>query len=300
MSKTAKEIMTPNPKFIGSGDSLETAIKLFFENNIHYAPVITPNKEVLGLLSEMALIKASLRHYLEPDKLDKVFHHKELFEAPVYLDESESIDDVVKTISKSSTNRLLVKNKQGLLVGIISPKDLLSLVSGQQKKSLNLRLELEKAKEESKLLSNKLSDVENMFKIYRNVFEESPYMMHSVNDQGRIIMANRCIHATLGYEKDELIGKSLSDIYPKTILHEAVGGLDKIKKNGHHHVTYTSMVKKNGEKIRIDIASSALTSPRGDFLGTISISRLVDSEGFLRALHGIVDKSAPTRNIDEN
>jgi hypothetical protein len=41
-AKTAKEIMTPNPKFIGSGDELAVATKLFFENHIHYAPVITP------------------------------------------------------------------------------------------------------------------------------------------------------------------------------------------------------------------------------------------------------------------
>ncbi len=65
--KTAKDIMTPNPKFISSGEELYKTTELFFENNIHYAPIMTPNKEVLGLLSEMGLVKAALKRYLEPD-----------------------------------------------------------------------------------------------------------------------------------------------------------------------------------------------------------------------------------------
>ena len=291
--------MTPNPKFIGSGDELATATKLFFENHIHYAPVVTPNKEVLGMLSEMGLIKASLRQYLEPDIHEKVVHHKELLDEPTFIEEDSSIDDVVKAIMKSPNNRLLVKNKQGLMVGIISPKDLLWLVSGQQKKSVNLKVELEKFKQEATNLSSKLSDIENMLKMYRNVFDDSPYMMHSVNSDGQVIMANKCLHNILGYEKNEMIGKSLSDLYPKTVMHEAIGGLETIKKNGFHHVTYTTMVKKSGDKIRIDIASSALRSPKGDFVGTISISRLVDSEDLLRALHGIVEPSE-IRNINED
>ncbi len=185
------------------------------------------------------------------------------------------------------------------MVGIISPKDLLWMVSGQQKNSLNLKVELEKAKQEATSLSSKLSDIENLLKMYRNVFEDSPYMMHSVNSDGRVIMANRRLHNILGYEDNEMIGKSLSDLYPKTVMHEAIGGLETIKKNGFHHVTYTTMLRKSGEKIRIDIASSALRSPKGDFIGTISISRLVDSEDLLRALHGIVTEES-IRKINED
>jgi PAS domain S-box-containing protein len=289
MKKTAKDIMTPGPKYIASGEDLRAATQLFFENNIHYAPVLTPNKEVLGLLSEMGLVKASLKQYLEPNLHDKVVHHKDVFEPAVFVEESASLDDVVKALFRSPCNRILVQNKQGALVGIIAPKDILSLVSGQQRKSTNLKDELEKTRTEAVQLTTKVTDLEQSLKVYRNIFEDSPYMMHSIDNNGKIIMANKRIHEVLGYSQPDLIGKSLADLYPKSVLHEAMHGLQEIKSKGMHHVTYTTMMRKNGEKLRIDIASSALRSASGDFLGTISISREVDAEELLRALHGISD-----------
>jgi PAS domain S-box-containing protein len=287
--KTAKDIMTANPKFIGSGEDLKTATQLFFENNIHYAPIVTPTKEVLGILSEMSLIKAALKQYLEPNLHEKVVHHKDIFEEASFVQETSSIDEVVKAITAVPCHRVLVRNMQGVLVGIIAPKDILSLVSGQQRQSSNLKAELDKTRSEASQLSTKVGDLEQSLKTYRNMFEESPYMMHSVDQSGRIVFANKRIHDVLGYDRGELIGKSLSDIYPKSVLHEALQGLKEIQEKGNHHMTYTTMIRKNGEKLRIDIASSSLRSTTGDFLGTISISRQVDAEELLRALHGIVD-----------
>jgi predicted transcriptional regulator len=226
--KTAKDIMTPNPKYISSGEELYKTTELFFENNIHYAPIMTPNKEVLGLLSEMGLVKAALKRYLEPDSHEKVIHHKELFETAYFVEEADSLDQVIKAMTKSESRRVLVRNKLGYLVGIISPKDILRLVSGQQVKTTNLRYELDKSKQEAQELTAKLQAFEHSLKLYRNVFEDSPYMMHSVNKEGVIIMANRRIHESLGYDKDELLGKKLSDLYPKTVVHEAVQGLSTI------------------------------------------------------------------------
>ncbi len=295
--KTAKDIMTPNPKHIGSGEDLKTATQLFFDNNIHYAPVMTPNKEILGLLSEMGLVKASLKQYLEPNLHDKVVHHQDIFDEVNFVEESASVDDVVKAIIKCPCHRVLVRNKQGLLVGIIAPKDILTLVSGQQRKSVNLKAELEKTRVEASQLNHKVGDLEQSLKVYRNMFEDSPYMMHSVDESGKIVMANKRIHDMLGYGPGEMIGKTLTDLYPKSVLHEAVQGLKEIQDKGQHHITYTTMLRKNGEKMRIDIASSSLRATSGEFLGTISISRQVDAEDLLRALHGIVDPKVALRAI---
>src|SRR5690606_3694041 len=116
----------------------------------------------------------------------------------------------------------------------------------------------------------------------RKTFIDSPYMMHSVDAEGKILMANAKIHHTLGYGLNELVGQPLSILYPKSELHEAWSGLEQIKNTGHHHMTYSTMQRKNGEKIRIDISSSALKNTSGEFVGTISISREVDAEELLR------------------
>jgi hypothetical protein len=53
-------------------------------------------------------------------------------------------------------------------------------------------------------------------------------------------------------------------------------------------MTYTTMLRKNGDKMRVDIVSSSFKDQKGEFVGTISISREVDAEDLLRALNGLM------------
>jgi PAS domain S-box-containing protein len=114
-------------------------------------------------------------------------------------------------------------------------------------------------------------------------------MMHSVDKEGRIIMANAKIHRVLGYEDGELVGMTIFDLYAKSCHHEALSGLKKIQEAGVHNSIYSTMMTKRGAKIRVDIVSSALLGLHKEFLGTISVSRIVDSELLLRALHGVLN-----------
>ena len=102
-------------------------------------------------------------------------------------------------------------------------------------------------------------------------------------------MANKKIHSALGYNESELLGKSFTDLYAKSMHHEALQGLNQIKENGSHNHIYSSMIKKNGEKLRVDIVSSALRDHDGKFIATISAAQEVDSENLLRALNGTLD-----------
>ncbi len=58
------------------------------------------------------------------------------------------------------------------------------------------------------------------------------------------------------------------------------------------------MLKKNGEKLRIDIVSTAIHDEAGEFVGTISVSRPVDSDILLRALHGVLHTDMDTSSRD--
>ncbi len=286
--KTARELMTPNPKFVQSGEELIETLQLFLTNEIHYAPVVTPMGKVLGLLSEISLVKASLRQYMESGKHEKVVHHQDLLEEAAFVIEDDGLDEVLKTLIKSPSHRVLVMSKTGKLIGIISPKDILALLSGEGKKTINLRAELDSAKVEAEKLSMQLKNMAEALARYQKLFSDTPYMMHSVDAQGVIQMANKKIHSVLGYIEGELIGRSLNDLYPKSVQHEAFDGLKRIMEQGYHHTTYTSMMTKSGQKVRVDIASSSLRDNEGRFIGTISISREVDSENLLRSLHGVL------------
>ena len=147
--------MTPRPVCIGSGDELLNTVRVFLDKGIHYCPVITPTGLVLGLLSEYILVQASLRHYLDPDRHEKVIAHKDILVPPEFIEEDATLDDLVKALKTSKVHRLLVKDPRGKLVGIISPRDILVLLHGESTGFQNLRLELEKSAKRQKICQPK-------------------------------------------------------------------------------------------------------------------------------------------------
>lgn len=285
--RIAKDIMTLHPKTVGSGDEMLQTTKVFIENGIHFCPVVTPMGEIIGVLSEYNLVLASLRHYLDPDKHEKVINHRDILIKPSFVEESASLDDVIKALHQSETHRVLVRDPRGKLVGIISPRDILNLLVGESKSFSNLREELEKKRKETLELTSKLTDMAHIVETYRKLYDESPYSMHSVDATGHVVMANRKLYEMLEYEPGELSGVPVTQLYADSIKHEVIHGLRTVIETGHHHNIYTTMVTKSGKKLRVDVASSSLRDDQDRFMNTITISRQIDSEALLRALHGI-------------
>jgi PAS domain S-box-containing protein len=287
--RTAKEVMTKKPICIGSGDELHGTIKAFVESGAHYVPVITPTGEVLGLMSEYSLVQAFLRHYLDPDRHDKVIQHKDILIPATFVAETDTLDEVIKALHTSVTKRLLVRNPRGLVVGIISPRDILDLLHGEHKGFRNIQVELKKSQKKADQLAAKISDLNMVITKYQKLYENSPYAMHSVNARGYVIMANKKLHQMLGYKPGELVGLLVTKLYADSVRPDVMKGLKEVIEKGAQHNIYSTMLTKEGEKLRVDVASSALYNDRGDFVSTITITRKVDSEILLRALHGVFD-----------
>lgn len=287
--RTAKDLMTRTPLQIQTGAELRDVVDVYLDKSITAAPVIDSYGELVGILGELDLIRAYLSHYLQKEKHEKVFHHQELLHEAASVNEDESLGVVVKVLLNAPTNRVLVKNANGKVTGIISPKDVLSFLTGEKKKTSNLRKDLEKAEEEIKNLRSNLENIQEALSHYRDMYNESPAMMHSVDGQGKIVMANASLHKALGYDENELLGHPLTDLYAQSVHHEAIQGLQRIIKDGYHHTTYTTLVKKSGEKVRADVASRALFDETGHFMCTITATRIIDSDQFLRSLHGVLN-----------
>ena len=289
--RTAADLMTPNPKMVGSGESLQDVIKLFLEQGITSSPVINPMGEILGTLTELALVKAYMLHKLKLQKNDRVGHHIDLLEPISYITVDTPIPEALRAMLGSPTNRLLVKNENKKIVGIVSPKDLMRGMLGEANPMQNLR---QKLKETETQLKESLFAVKNLkenLKVYQRVFHETPYLMHAVDRDGKILIANKREHETLGYKDGALIGKTIFDIYPPSMHKEAQAGLEKVIETGHHNMTYTSLLKMDGSTIRCDIVSSAILDNDGNFVSTISALRPLDAEELLRSLHGVLGES---------
>ena len=281
--------MTPNPKMINSGDSLSEVVKLFLENGITSSPVINPVGEILGVLSELTLLKAYMLHKTKFQKSDKVGHHVDLLEPVSYVKVTATLAEVLREMITTPTHRLLVKDEKDKIVGIISPKDLMRAMLGEPNPNQNIRQKLLETQAELEKTVLKIQTIEKTLDVYQKAFQETPYMMHAVNAKGTILMSNRCEHEILGYEDGELVGKSIYDIYPSVMHSDAERGLKTVIQQGFHHMTYTTLLRKDGSQVRCDIASSSLQDEKGKFLSTITVLRAIDSEALLRSLHGIVD-----------
>lgn len=288
--RTAHDIMTPKLKMILSSDSLEDTIKTYLEQGITTSPVMTPQQEPLGMLSELKLTKAYMIHRSKNQGAGKIANHPDLLDPICTVDEDAPLSEVLKEMINTPTHRVLVKNKKGTLVGIISPKDMMRAMIGQANPAQNIKEKLKETEEQLKVTLRKVKEIEKHLEIYEKTFHETPYMMHAVNEKGDILMANKREHDMLGYKMGELSTKTIYDIYAKSVHHEATQGLKKVIETGVHQMTYTTLMKKNGTPLRCDIASSAIFGDDGKFISTISVLRPIDSDELLRILNGIVDE----------
>lgn len=287
--RIAADFMTPNPKMIGSGEALVDVIKLFLSEGITSCPIINPLGEVMGVLTELALVKAYMLHQARFVNESRVGHHLELLDPVSYVGADSPIIEILRSMILSPTHRVLVKNKHGKIVGIISPKDLMRATIGAENPAQSIRQRLKEAEQLLKTSLAKTKSLEQTLEVYQQAFQETPYMMHAVNEKGIVIMANKREHEILGYAEGELTGKSMFDLYTKNMHNLAAEGLKEIMETGHHHNTYTTLLTKKNEAIRCDISSSAILDNQGKFVSTISVLRPIDTDEMLRILHGIVD-----------
>lgn len=270
----ASQIMTPQPYVIPSAMDIMEAAQFYTKHSITTAPVQNPLGEVLGLLSDMDLLKALVQYKSNPKgAYNKIIHAQEWFEPVIFVRNDDTPSDVVKALVVSPTHRVLVRDESKKIVGIISPKDLLRNLCGDKKVSKPLLDELHALNAQIEALKGKLSEMTMYLETYDTVFQSGMYMLHSVNREGKIVMANERLHKLLGYEPGTLIGKTIFDIYHASVHQDARAGLKKIMAEGKHFLTYSIMLKKNGESIKVDLASAALKDEAGRFLGTFTISR---------------------------
>lgn len=288
----AADIMTRKPEIVNSSSTIASVAKLFLDHSYSSAPVIGSGGEVLGIIDEFALIKIKLQQHLAGDDRDVLAHHQDTFSAPHFVSENTPLIDLVKEMLVATNHRLLVLNKAKNLMGIISPKDVLRYVVGEKEKVKSVKVQLEETKTSLDKTLKELKKTKSKLEIYKDMVMDSPTMIHSVDANGKIIMANRKMHTLLGYKGHELIGKTIYDLYAEATHADASAGLKKIIESGFHQNTFSTMLKKDGEKVRVDVASAALQDESGNFLATITVSRPVDADILLRALHGVLSKDS--------
>ena len=266
---------------------LTDAAQFFAANKLTTVPVRSSSGDVLGVLTDFHLLRGLLRARTE--KLKTLADIKDELDPVITIHESDSIVSAFRLMIQSPNHRIYAFHEDQL-TGALSPKDLLLYMAGVKDKNDAVGDSLIQKQIESIL--KELQDTRRMLSDYQKLFHDSPYLMHSVDMNGKVIAANKMIHTVLGYEDGELIGKTLRQIYPPENVKKAIEGLETVKKLGFHPLVNVVMLKKDGDLIRIDIASTLRKDDKGNPEATITVGRLSDSYRMLNYLQKAAQATA--------
>jgi PAS domain S-box-containing protein len=277
---------------IPSSKTLIETKNILLDNGITSVPVFDNFGKPMGLLTEIGLVRAFLKVHNSTDKSkDTIFHHREFLEPITIVEDTAPISQATRALFTSTINRLLVRDSKGKFIGMVSPRDILRVVSGDFDRTLGIERELKDTQSALRKVKGKLRDSDEILSRYHDYLEQAPFYIHSLDEEGNLVFVNKRLREELGYKTTEMIGMNLEDIYTRDQVEKSRQGLRKIIKQGSHDPVITMMQRKDGTALRVEAVSSALKAADGKFIATVTMSRPLASDNMLRALNGVLDLS---------
>jgi two-component system sensor histidine kinase HydH len=108
--------------------------------------------------------------------------------------------------------------------------------------------------------------------IFEVIIENFPDIIHSLDNEGNIIMTNKKAESLLGYPQEEMLGMNISQIYADEILEDVEKGFESLKKTGEKSVE-SALKDRYGNLIPVEIRSFSIYDDDGKFIRTFSILR---------------------------
>ena len=108
--------------------------------------------------------------------------------------------------------------------------------------------------------------------IFGILLDSFPDMIHSVNEAGDIVYANRTAEQLLGYSHEELYSMNVRQIYADEIIKDMELGFQELKRSGDKS-TESILQARDGTKIPVEIRSFGIYDDDGNFIRTFSILR---------------------------
>jgi PAS domain S-box-containing protein len=104
---------------------------------------------------------------------------------------------------------------------------------------------------------------------YRSVFESAANLIISVDSEGIILDCNVRSRDLLGYEPEEIIGKSLSDLFHIDDRDKAKKSLEQVLSKGFDYHKHYKMVDKDGNVINIQMNAATARDADGKYIRTV-------------------------------
>lgn len=108
---------------------------------------------------------------------------------------------------------------------------------------------------------------------YRSLYNNTPAMLHSVDPDGRLVSVSEYWLEIMGYERDDVIGKMITDFFTqesRKLALEVV--MPEFFNKGYYKDAQYRFVKKNGEEIDVLLSAIADRDSAGKIKRSLAIS----------------------------
>ena len=108
---------------------------------------------------------------------------------------------------------------------------------------------------------------------YRNLYEKTPVMLHSIDSQGRMLSASNHWLEVMGYTEDEVIGLKSTEFFTEASKKYAIEVvLPDFFKNGYCTEIPYEFIKKNGETIDVLLSAISEKDDSGKLIRSLAVS----------------------------
>ena len=136
LTKPVSAIMTLNPVVANQFHNFSQVLRLFTEFPVHHLPIVDGNNKLIGIVSSNDLPKVfhelcdrKEKVAMDFDAIDKAINLSEIMTAnPITVSSSDTIGDAAKIFAAKKFMALPVVDN-GVLVGILSVKDVIAYIS---------------------------------------------------------------------------------------------------------------------------------------------------------------------------
>lgn len=147
---------------------------------------------------------------------------------------------------------------------------------------------------ERKITEEQLKESQERF---RKFFENAPDYMYMISPDGKILDINKSALQRLGYNKDEMVGKSFLKIYTLPSQSEAKRLFRTWKKTGRIKDQVLEISTKSGDTRTILLSADSVKDPNGDLLYSTSVHK--DITDYVKAQDKLERSEKRFREISE-
>jgi len=164
-------------------------------------------------------------------------------------------------------------------------------------------LEMEKTRREEDVAAHSRSILESTKELrrvhreYRELYDDAPFMAHTTDPYGTVVNCNDTEAKVLGYDKEELVGKSILDIVSPDQERMVREHIDGVFETGKGAEIELQMISRSGSKVDVVVRSHPALEENEVCVGVRSVMADVTAERqrealLQRATQALAEKNA--------